>query len=86
VLGPDRLDQVARSLQAGHHAKGQIIFSQGDHGDALYLVESGTVKISAQSVDGREAIIGEVRPGETFGELVLVDAAPRGHGDVASAS
>jgi CRP-like cAMP-binding protein len=73
----DRLPEIARSLRRAPHAKGHLIFSQGDKGDALYLVESGTIKISAQSADGREAIIGEVRPGETFGELVLVDAAPR---------
>lgn len=77
VLTRVRLEEVATSLRPGQYAKGQIIFSQGDHGDSLYLVEIGAVKISAQSVDGREAIIGEVRPGETFGELVLVDAAPR---------
>jgi CRP-like cAMP-binding protein len=54
-----------------------VIFYQGDDGDAMYLVESGLVKISAESVDGQEAILTEVRPGETFGELALLDGAPR---------
>jgi CRP/FNR family cyclic AMP-dependent transcriptional regulator len=77
VLSPARLTDIASSLRPARYAKGQIIFTQGDDGDAMYLVESGAVKISAESFDGREAIIGEVRAGETFGELVLVDAAPR---------
>jgi CRP-like cAMP-binding protein len=77
VLAPERLEQVAQFLRPATHRRGDVIFSQGDDGEALYLVESGAVKISAQSVDGREAIIGEVRSGETFGELVLVDAASR---------
>lgn len=76
-LPTNRLDEVAASLQTGHHPRGRIIFSQGDPGDAMYLVEAGSVKITAESIDGREAIIGVVGPGETFGELVLVDAAPR---------
>ncbi len=77
VLEPARLEEIARSLRPAKHVRGEVIFSQGDEGDALYVVVSGAVKISAESVDGREAIIGEVRPGETFGELVLIDAAAR---------
>ena len=77
VLSAPRLEEIARALASRRYGKGQVIFSQGDEGDGLYLVESGVVKISAQSLDGREAIIGEVGPGETFGELVLIDAAPR---------
>ena len=76
-LPTSRLDELAASLQTGRHARGTIIFSRGDPGDAMYLVEAGSVKITAESVDGREAIIGVVGPGETFGELVLVDGAPR---------
>lgn len=77
VLAPARLEEVARALRPVPFSHGQVVFSQGDDGEALYLVESGAVKIFAQSIDGREAIIGEVRAGETFGELVLVDGAPR---------
>src|SRR5688572_12908824 len=76
-MPPERLDIVARALLAGRYRKGQVIFHQGDDGDAMYLVESGLVKISAESVDGQEAILTEVRPGETFGELALLDGAPR---------
>jgi CRP-like cAMP-binding protein len=77
VLSPARLEAVAKALRPVRYRHGQVVFSQGDEGEALYLVESGAVKIFAQSIDGREAIIGEVRAGETFGELVLVDGAPR---------
>lgn len=77
ALGAERCGLIARSLLAGRHPKGQVIFQQGDDGDAMYLVESGLVKISAESLDGQEAILTEVRPGETFGELALLDGAPR---------
>jgi len=77
ALPPERLDLVARTLLAGRFRRGQVLFHQGDDGDAMYLVESGIVRISAESVDGQEAILTEVRPGETFGELALLDGAPR---------
>lgn len=77
TLPPERVDLVARALLAGRFRKGQVVFHQGDDGDAMYLVESGIVKISAESVDGQEAILTELRSGETFGELALLDGAPR---------
>jgi CRP/FNR family transcriptional regulator, cyclic AMP receptor protein len=77
TLPPERVDLVARALLAGRFRKGQVVFHQGDDGDAMYLVESGLVKISAESVDGQEAILTELRSGETFGELALLDGAPR---------
>jgi len=49
----------------------------GDPGDALFVVTSGAVKISLPSEEGDEAIIATVREGEFFGELALLDGAPR---------
>lgn len=77
TLPPERVELIARALLTGRFRKGQLIFQQGDDGDAMYLVESGLVKISAESADGQEAILTEIRPGETFGELALLDGAPR---------
>lgn len=77
ALPPERCDEIARALLTGRFRKGQIVFQQGDDGDAMFLVESGLVKISAESMDGQEAILTEVRPGETFGELALLDGVPR---------
>ena len=77
ALPPERCALIARALLAGRYRKGQVIFQQGDDGDAMYLVEAGLVRISAESLDGQEAILTEVRPGETFGELALLDGAPR---------
>jgi len=77
ALPPERCDIVARALLTARYRKGQVIFQQGDDGDAMYLVESGLVKISAESMAGQEAILTELRTGETFGELALLDGVPR---------
>jgi CRP/FNR family cyclic AMP-dependent transcriptional regulator len=59
------------------YRKGEVIFHEGDPGDALHLVLSGRVKIGRMSLAGDETIVTSIGPGESFGELVLLDGAPR---------
>lgn len=54
-----------------------MVFHQGDPGDALFIVATGAIKISLPSETGEEAIIATVRAGDFFGELALLDGAPR---------
>ena len=49
--------------------RGQIIFSEGDEGNGLYVVISGRVKIFKVSPDGKEQILHLFGPGEPFGEV-----------------
>ena len=56
---------------------GAIVFSQGDAGDALYGVVTGRVRISALSGEGREVFLNDMEPGDTFGEIALLDGAVR---------
>jgi CRP/FNR family cyclic AMP-dependent transcriptional regulator len=56
---------------------GAIIFSQGDPGDALYGVVTGKVRISASAPDGKEMFLNIMEPGDTFGEIALLDGNPR---------
>jgi CRP/FNR family transcriptional regulator, cyclic AMP receptor protein len=76
-LPEDRLSEIGRLMSERRYSKNEIIFQQGDQGEVLYLVEEGVVRITAESADGEEAILGEVHPCETFGELGLIDGAPR---------
>lgn len=52
---------------------GQAIFCQGDAADALYYIRRGTVKLTAVSKAGREAVVGILKAGAFFGEECLVD-------------
>ncbi len=56
---------------------GQTVFEAGDRGHALYLIESGRVKISHTNLDDREKVLAYLNAGEVFGEMSLVDDAPR---------
>jgi CRP/FNR family cyclic AMP-dependent transcriptional regulator len=57
--------------------KGAVIVSEGDVGDALYVVHSGQVKVLLTGEDGREVILNVLNVGEHFGELALIDGRPR---------
>ena len=54
----------------------QKIFAEGEAGDAMYLVESGRVRIF-EGKSGRTKTLKEFGLGEFFGEMALVDDKPR---------
>jgi CRP/FNR family transcriptional regulator, cyclic AMP receptor protein len=75
---PDNdLDAMASACRIRRFRRGEVIFHQGDPGDALHVILAGRVKISSPSDTGVEAILTTLRPGEFFGALALIDGAPR---------
>jgi CRP/FNR family cyclic AMP-dependent transcriptional regulator len=71
------IDQIASLAVRRPFPQGTLIFSQGDAGDALYGVITGRVRISAGAPDGREMFLNIMEPGDTFGEIALLDGNPR---------
>jgi len=76
-LPGDDLDVMASACRIRRFRRGEVIFHQGDPGDALHVILAGRVKISSPSETGVEAILTTLRPGEFFGALALIDGAPR---------
>jgi CRP-like cAMP-binding protein len=64
-------------LHEQRSSKGDIIFQQGDPGGCLYLIAEGRVRIFLASPDGREATVRIYGPNSAFGELSVLDGAPR---------
>lgn len=58
-------------------ASGDILFEEGDDGDALYALLRGQLELSVLSADGRKLSLDVVRPGALFGEIALFDPGPR---------
>jgi CRP/FNR family cyclic AMP-dependent transcriptional regulator len=71
------LADVAHRLRHRHFRRNEVIFHQGDPGDALHVITEGAVKILLPSPEGDEAIIATLQVGDFFGELALLDGRPR---------
>jgi CRP/FNR family cyclic AMP-dependent transcriptional regulator len=68
---------LAERIDLQHFAAGQAIFNYGDPGHALYIVRSGEVEIYVKNDQGEKIVLETSRPGDVFGEVSLLDNAPR---------
>ncbi len=64
----------ARELRA---RKGQTLMAQGSVADEVYLIRSGLVRVSANSLNGRDIFLRELGPGRLIGEIAALRGEPR---------
>lgn len=76
-LAADDLDRVAGIVERRSLEEGEVLFREGEPGDAFYIVFRGAVEISKARPDGAVDRLAVRRPGEGFGEMALLDEAPR---------
>ena len=69
---PEEIAAISEVAQESGFQAGQIIVTQGTPGQAFYLILSGRVEIIR---DGQS--LGAFGPGDFFGEMSLLDSAPR---------
>jgi CRP/FNR family cyclic AMP-dependent transcriptional regulator len=53
------------------------LFRQGDEGDAMYLIESGRIRISVLDDDKKDVTLAELAQGDFFGEMSIIDGRQR---------
>jgi CRP/FNR family transcriptional regulator, cyclic AMP receptor protein len=53
------------------------LFNQGDTGDAMYLIESGKIRISIRDDDKQEVTLADLAQGDFFGEMSIIDGRKR---------
>jgi len=76
-LNDEALATVAQKASTRKLAKGEVLIKKGEAGDSLFLVHYGWMKIVTEDSKGDELIINKCGPGETIGEMALIDGAPR---------
>ncbi|MEJ5375203.1 MAG: sigma 54-interacting transcriptional regulator [bacterium] len=77
-LTREELLYLAQTAEAVEFQPGQVIFREGDPGDALYLVGSGRVSVlKATQEDSPSQLLMELGPPAILGEMSLLDLAPR---------
>lgn len=75
-MNPDRLpaalfEALGKHGNARSFRANTVLITEGDAGDALYIVLSGRIRTYASSADGRDVVLGDYGPGEYVGELAL---------------
>jgi len=76
-LEPEELEHLAEEVDQVNYQAGETIFHEHDRGDALYILEEGTVRIWVMDEDVHEVTLAELTPGDFFGELAVLDRGER---------
>ncbi len=71
------LSIVADAVQRRHYGAGEVLFREGDAGEAVYLLRQGTVKLSKVDLGGHEKTLALLRPPEFFGEMAPLSESSR---------
>jgi len=76
-LEPHELEKLAEEIDQVDFKAGATIFNEHDRGDGLYVVETGSVRIWVLDEDVHVVTLAELKPGEFFGELAVLDRGER---------
>lgn len=75
-LDPAELSEIVRVMQVQRLRPGQIVFREGDAGDAWYVLYEGSVEVLKEGMLERRAIA-ELGPRQCFGEMAILDGSTR---------
>jgi CRP-like cAMP-binding protein len=70
------MEAVLNAMKRRTFAPGTTVFTEGDMGESLYIVEAGRLD-RVKSINGQQKTVKTLAPGDLFGESVLVDFCPR---------
>lgn len=74
---PARLEAALGHVRPVEVVPGQVVVRQGDAADRFYLIEDGTFTVSQVSGTGSDRVLRQLGPDEVFGEIGLLNEAPR---------
>src|SRR5882672_2330188 len=76
-LDDEATRELRSLLRTREVATGTALFRAGDDGDAMYLIESGRVRIAVSDEDKKEIVLAELARGDFFGEMAILDGKQR---------
>lgn len=76
-LGRADLLGLLACAEKAEFGEGETVFTEGDDGCAVYVVVAGTAEVLKTAPDGTRALLAMMLPGDSFGEMALIDSKPR---------
>lgn len=76
-LAPADRIALSRAVTLRTYRRGERIVTQGQPGDSFFVLVRGRVAVSIMSPEGREIVLSNLLAGDHFGEMALLDEAPR---------
>lgn len=76
-LTGDQLHQLAGQTRELSFRKNAVLMNEGDAGESMYVLKSGSVKVYLSDEEGRQLVLYEQGPGTAIGDIALLDDAPR---------
>lgn len=76
-LYPGELAKIAKVIHRESYPEGFHIFSEGQAGSSMYLIEKGRVRISKTAPGQGEEALAILGPSSVFGEMAVLDGGPR---------
>ena len=76
-LTDSQIERLAAGSVRRSFPKGRTIVAEGEPSQSLYVLLSGRAKVPRSDTEGKEVILAVLGPGECFGEMSLIDDAPR---------
>lgn len=85
-LHDDDLESVARLVDTTDVEEGEYVYREGEAGDAFYVVKDGGIDLVAARPSGEVEKLAHRRPGDTFGEVAILNEAPQSASALATVS
>lgn len=76
-LTDSQVERLAAGSVRRNFPRGRTIVAEGEPSQSLYILLSGRAKVQRSDTEGKEVILSVLTAGECFGEMSLIDDAPR---------
>lgn len=76
-IGEQEMIRVVGTTKLAGFARGEFIYLSGDLATKIYFVKEGRIRVTALTEDGREVLLDIIGPGETFGEIGILQGGTR---------
>lgn len=77
ACSPNVVDEIMQHAHVVKLQRGDVVYRQGESGDSLMIVLSGSLKATNVTAEGKEVVLGFLKPGALIGEIAAIDGRER---------